>query len=56
MFKVPRTISLSWHLIVKIPLDVQLLVLRLDEVEAAGQVHELLPTILQHLRTLDHDI
>ena len=44
------------HLIVKIPLDVQLLVLGAGEGEAAGQVHPLLPPVLEDSRTRDVDI
>ena len=56
MFKVPKTISLGWHLIVKIPLYIQLLILLLDEVETTGEVYILLSSILQYLRSIDQDI
>ena len=47
---------LTSHLVIKIPLDVQLLVLRAGEGEAAGQVHPLLPSVLQDARSCDVDI
>ena len=51
-----RPLSLSPHLVVKIPLDVQLLVLGAGEGEAAGQVHPLLPPVLEDTRARDVDI
>ena len=51
-----RPHSLSPHLVVKIPLDVQLLVLGAGEGEAAGQVHPLLPPVLEDTGPRDVDI
>ena len=48
MLKWVRELLSSGHLIIKVPLDVELLELGRGEAEAAAEVHVLLPPVLQH--------
>ena len=48
MLKWVRELLSSGHLIIKVPLDVELLELGRGEAEAAAEVHVLLPPVLQN--------